>query len=188
MEKQNKLSMKNKSSVDTLDLIQVALMAALAYVATSMIAIPVGNGAVLHLGDAVVFLAAVLLGKKKGAIAAAIGMTLFDVLSPYIIWAPFTFVIKGVMAYIAGTIAYRKGYEGKSFINNLFAFIVAGVFMIAGYFVAGGLLNYYAYGAPSLISAFVLALKDISFNGLQVLAGIAIALPLTGPLKKVLKL
>lgn len=188
MEKQNKLSMKNSSSSDILSLIQVGLMAALAYVATSMIAIPVGNGAVLHLGDAVVFLSAILLGKKKGAIASAIGMTLFDALSLYAIWAPFTLVIKGVMAYIAGAIAFRKGYEGKNFINNLFAFIVAGIFMIVGYFIAGGVLNRFAYGAPNMLAAFALALKDVSFNGLQVLAGIVIALPLTLPLKKVLKL
>jgi uncharacterized membrane protein len=186
--KDNKLSVKNKSSIDTLSLIQVGLMAALTYIATSMIAIPVGNGAVLHIGDTVVFLAAVLLGKKKGAVAAAIGMTLFDVLSPYIIWAPFTLVIKGVMAYIAGTIAYRNGYEGKNFINNLFAFVVAGIFMIGGYFIAGGILNHYAYGAPTLTTGFILALKDVSFNALQVLAGMAIALPLAAPLKKMLKI
>lgn len=188
MGKDNKLSVKGRSSVDTLSLIQVGLMAALTYVATSVIAIPVGNGAVLHIGDTVVFLAAVLLGKKKGAVASAIGMTLFDVLSPYIIWAPFTLVIKGVMAYIAGSIAYRKGYEGKNFINNLFAFVVAGAFMVFGYFIAGGILNHYAYGAPTLVTGFILALKDVSFNVLQVLAGTAIALLLATPLKKMLKI
>ncbi|EQB88680.1 putative membrane protein [Clostridium punense] len=188
MEKQNKLSVNNSSSSDILSLIQVGLMASLVYVATRMIAIPVGSNAVLHLGDAVVFLSALLLGKKKGAIASAIGMTLFDVLSPYIIWAPFTLVIKGAMAYIAGSIAYRKGYEGKNFINNLFAFIVAGIFMIVGYFIAGGILNRFVYGAPNMIAAFALSLENVAFNGLQVLAGIVIALPLAPPLKKVLKL
>jgi uncharacterized membrane protein len=187
--KDNKLSVKNRSTIDTLSLIQVGLMAALTYIATSMIAIPVGNGAVLHLGDTVVFLAAVLLGKKKAAVAAAIGMTLFDVLSGYMIWAPFTLIIKGVMAYIAGTIAYRKGYEGKNFFNNLIAFVVAGVFMIGGYFVAGGILNHYAYGAPTLLSGFTIALiKEAPFNVLQISAGMAIALPLATPLKKMLKI
>ena len=187
MNKDNKISVKSRTSVGILSLIQVGLMASLVYVATSMIAIPVGNGAVLHLGDGMAFLAAILLGKKKGAAASAIGMTLFDVLSSYIIWAPFTFIIKGVMAYIVGTIAYRNKFEGKNFMNNLLAFLTAGVFMCAGYYVAGGILNHYVNGIPTLFQGFVLALKDIPFNILQILAGVVIALPLALPLKKMLR-
>lgn len=188
MGKDDKLSINNRTSNSTLSLIQIGLMAALAYVVTSMIHIPVGNGAVLHLGDSIAFLAAILLGRKRGAVAIAIGMTLFDLLSPYLIWAPFTAVIKGGMVYIAATIAFRKSYDGKNFFNNMWAFVVAGIFMCTGYYIAGGFLNYFVYGAPTLTSAFILALKDVSFNILQVLVGMAIALPLAPSLKRVLKL
>jgi len=187
MSKDNKLSVKNRASLGTLSLIQVGLISALVYVATSMIAIPVGNGAVLHLGDAMAFLAAILLGRKKGATAAAIGMTLFDVLSPYAMWAPFTLVIKGTMAYIVGTIAYRKNFEGKNFMNNLLAFLTAGIFMCVGYFLAGGIVYHYFMGIPTLFQGFIASIKDIPFNILQILAGIAIALPLAMPLKKIIK-
>ncbi|WP_346912997.1 ECF transporter S component [Clostridium sp.] len=167
-------------------IVQIGLMAALTYIATAFIAIPVGDNAVLHIGDAVLFLCAILLGKKRGAVAAAIGMTFFDLFSPYYIWAPFTFVIKGVMAYIAGAIAYRGGFEGEKFWNNLFAFIVAGIVMIFGYFLAGGCLNHFLYGIPTIGQGFVVALKDIPANILQVVGGIVIGLPLSITLKKYL--
>lgn len=176
----------SQSKIKTISLVQIALMAALTYIATAAISIPVGDNAVLHLGDALVFLSAILLGKKKGAIAAALGMTFFDLFSPYYVWAPFTFIIKGSMAYIAGMIAYRGTYEGNSPINNLFAFIIAGIAMIAGYFLAGGLLNHFVYGLPTIGEGLIVALKDIPANILQVVGGIALGLPLAMPLKKYL--
>lgn len=176
----------SRTGSTTLSMVQIALMAALTYIATAVIAIPVGDNAVLHLGDTVVFLCAVLLGKKKGAIAAAIGMTFFDLFSPFYIWAPFTFVIKGAMAYIAGMIAYRSKYEGNNIPNNLLAFIIAGIVMIAGYFFAGGILNHFAYGIQTFGEGLLVALKDIPANIMQVVGGIVIGLPLSIPLKKCL--
>jgi uncharacterized membrane protein len=176
----------SRNSFRIIEIVQIGLMAALTYIATAVIAIPVGDNAVLHIGDAVLFLCAILLGKKRGAVAAAIGMTFFDLFSPYYIWAPFTFVIKGVMAYIAGAIAYRGDYQGDKFWNNLFAFIVAGIVMIFGYFLAGGCLNHFVYGIPTIGQGFIVALKDIPANILQVAGGIVIALPLSIPLKKYL--
>lgn len=182
-----KVSIKaSRNSFSTSGIVQIGLMAALTYIATAFISIPVGDNAVLHIGDAVLFLCAILLGKKRGAVAAAIGMTFFDLFSPYYIWAPFTFVIKGVMAYIAGAIAYRGGFEGEKFWNNLFAFIVAGIVMIFGYFLAGGCLNHFVYGMPTIGQGFVVALKDIPANILQVVGGIVIGLPLSISLKKYL--
>jgi len=113
-------------------------------------------------------------------------MSLYPAFSPYFIWAPFTFVIKGVMAYIAGSIAYRGSYEGDNLWNNLFGFLAGGVFMIAGYFIAGGILNHFAYGIPTFGQGLLVAMKDIPANMFQVVGGIAIALPLSLPLKKYL--
>ncbi|MEG2291222.1 MAG: ECF transporter S component [Clostridium sp.] len=186
MNMKTKLSVRNSKSCRTISMVQVGMMAALVYIATAIIAIPVGESAVIHLGDTVLFLCAILLGKKKGAVAAAIGMTFFDLFSPYYIWAPFTLVIKATMAYIAGTIAYRNNYEGDNLWNNLFAFIVAGIFMIGGYFIAGGILNHFVYGIPTLSQGFLVAIKDIPANIIQSTGGIIIALPLSLPLKKYL--
>jgi len=171
--------------VSTHDIIKVGLMAAIVFVATSIIHVPSFMG-VVHLGDSMVFVAALLLGKKKGAAASAIGMSLFDLLNGYTAWAPFTFVIKGVMAYIAGSIAYRRGYEGKNLLNNIFAFIFAGIFMIAAYYFSGVIMAKYIVSTSITINeAFILAIKDIPGNIAQVVAGIVIAIPLSLSLNKV---
>ena len=169
---ESKENLLTKSRV--LDLVQVALMAAIVYVSVAFINVPSVKG-VIHLGDTTVFLSAILLRRKKAFAASAIGMCLFDLLSPYYIWAPFTFIIKGTMALIAGTIAYRKGYNGKSIGNNIFAFAVAGLFMIVAYYFAGAFI----------FQSFIVALADIQGNIIQVVAGVALAMPLTIALKRV---
>lgn len=171
--------MENKlSSTKTVEIVQIGIMAAIVYIATYLIKIPVGSGAVLHIGDSMVYLAAILLGKKKGVIAAVLGMTIFDLTTPYFFWAPFTLVVKGGMAYITAAIAYRKGYTGDNFWNNLFAFIIAGSWMVLGYLLSGFVV-YELISNDSL-----LAFKDIIFNIGQVTVGIAIALPLSLTLVK----
>lgn len=167
------------------DMVQIALMAAITYIATAVINIPSGVivKGVVHLGDSMVFLAAVLLGKRKAFLSAAIGMCLFDLLSPYAIWAPFTFVIKGTMAYIAAVIAYRNNYEGNNILNNILAFVLGGIWMIAAYYGAGVILMHFTTKI-AFAQAFVLAAAEIPGNIAQVVAGIVLAIPLGKVLKK----
>ncbi|MDP4146795.1 MAG: ECF transporter S component [Bacillota bacterium] len=170
----------------TLSMVQVAIMAAIIYVATWLIQIPVATGGfkgLVHLGDSMVFVAAVLLGRNKAATASAVGMCLFDLLSPYAMWAPFTFVIKGLMAYIAATIAYRNGLQGKSVINNVVGFVLGGIWMILGYFGAGILLNHFGMHMP-WNQSYIAALPNIPADIAQVVIGIIIATPLSLILKK----
>lgn len=176
---------QTKHKIRTIDMVQIALMAAIVYVVTAMINVPVGiggNKAVLHLGDSIVFLAAVLLGKKKAAIAAAIGMSLFDLLSPYAIWAPYTFVIKGIMGYIAAVIAYRSSYKGENILNNIFSFAIAGIWMIGGYYLAGIIIE--LYGNVPLNQAAIAELTYIPANIAQVIVGIIIAVPISEMLRR----
>lgn len=167
------------------DIIQIALMAAITYIATAVINIPTGVvfKGVVHLGDSMVLLAAILLGKKKGFFSAAVGMSLFDILSPYAIWAPFTFFIKGIMAYIAASVAYRKDYNGEKFWNNVIACIAAGIWMVGAYYVAGVLLTHFVTKI-AFSQAVVLSAAEIPGNIAQAIAGSAIALPLGKVLKK----
>lgn len=175
------------SSTGVNDIIQVAMMAAITYVATVMFHIPSFMG-VVHLGDSMIFIAAILLGKRKAAVSSAIGMTLFDILTGYGHWAPFTFVIKGVMGYIAGSIAYREGQNGKNIWNNLLAFSIAGIFMIAAYYLSGVVMaRFILVKTATLNQAFILAIKDIPGNISQVVAGIIIGLPLSITLRNALK-
>jgi uncharacterized membrane protein len=180
MEKREKTLRSNV----VLELVQVGLMAAIVFAATSIIPIKTFMG-VMHAGDSMVFIAAILLGKKKAAVASAIGMVLFDLTHGYIAWAPFTFVIKGVMAYIAAVIAYRSDLRGENFINNLVAFIAAGIFMIAAYYIGGAIiLSFLQSDKQAFSQALIAAAKDIPTNIAQVVIGILIAVPLLGALRK----
>ena len=167
-----------------LELVQVGLMAAIVFVATSIIPIKTFMG-VMHVGDSMVFIAAILLGKKKAVWASAIGMALFDLSHGYLLWAPFTFVIKGAMAYIAAVIAYRADFKGEKFTNNLIAFGVSGIFMIAAYYIGGAIiLTFLQAEKQSFLQAVIISAKDIPTNIAQVVIGILIAVPLLGALRK----
>ena len=59
------------------------------------------------------FIVAIVFGKEKGAIAGAVGMAIFDLSSGWALWAPFTFVVRGIMGYMIGSIAWSKNREWK---------------------------------------------------------------------------
>ncbi|MCY6356329.1 ECF transporter S component [Clostridium sp. ZS2-4] len=178
------------SQSKTIELTQMALMTAIICVATMVIKIPTVMGIGYdHLGDSMVFFAAILFGKKKGMITAALGMSLADLLSGYVYYVPFTFVIKGIMALIAASIAYRGNYEGKNIINNIFAFVVAGAWMVFGYFVAKIILvKFILFKADSFQQALALGLAGIPNNIGQVTVGMVIAIPLIKVLQGKLKI
>ena len=59
---------------DTFSIAYTALMAALVFAATYLIKIPnPATGGYSHMGDCMIFLAVVILGRRNGAIAASIG-------------------------------------------------------------------------------------------------------------------
>ena len=163
------------------EMVLTALMIALVYLSGSIIKVPTVGGFV-HIGDCMVFLSVIVLGRKNGTIASAVGMFLVDALGGYFYWAPFTFVIKGLMAFIAGTII-EKVDSKKGFTifkkEYIFAFAIAGVFMIVGYFLAGTILAAFLTEKIGLIQGFAYAAKDIIGNIIQVTTGIVLAIPLT---------
>ncbi|WP_032122281.1 ECF transporter S component [Clostridium amazonitimonense] len=173
MEKNNELSKRN---IKIQDLVYMSLMSALTLLAASFITIPSYNG-VIHIGDSIVFISVVVLGRKKGAISSALGMFLFDILHGYTYWAPFTLIIKGIMALIAGYL-WEKG-ESKSIIQGVLAFSMSGLFMILAYFLSGALIKLLFSGkAITFTQALIVSSYDIFGNVLQVVVGIIIAMPI----------
>lgn len=164
----------------TLEITQMALMTSIICVATMMIRIPTIMGiGYVHLGDSMVFLAAILFGRRKGIITSALGMSLADFLSGYAYYVPFTFLIKGIMALIVSSIAYRKDYRGKNVLNNIFAFAVSGVWMVFGYFITKIILvKFILFKADTYREALAIALASIPNNIGQVTVGAIIAIPL----------
>ncbi|GFZ33923.1 hypothetical protein CSC2_44490 [Clostridium zeae] len=175
--------MENLKNLKTRDLALTGLMIALVFIAGNIIKIPTAGGFV-HLGDCMVLLSAVILGKKRGALAAAIGMAMVDISGGWIIWAPFTFIIKAGMAYIAGDVIER--FKG-TYISYVVGFVLGGIFMIFGYFLAGTVIAAATSGngfSTAIVGGLVFAAKDIVGNVLQATSGVVIALPLSVALVK----
>lgn len=174
--------MEKRSDIDIKGIVLTALMIAIVYLAGSIIKVP-SVGGFVHIGDCMVFVSVIVLGKRNGTIASAFGMFLVDVLGGYFFWAPFTLIIKGLMAYIAGTIIEKiddKKGTGSFKKEYILAFIISGVFMVIGYFLAGTILAGFLTEKIGLIQGLAYAAKDIIGNIIQVTTGIVIAIPLSG--------
>lgn len=166
------------SNSRTYDLVLTAILIALVFVSTVFlnIKLPIGaNGGLIHLGTAMLFIASILFGPKKGAIAGAIGMGIFDLLSGWVLWAPFTIVTRGLQGYLVGKIAWSNGRQGSSVAVNLLATILSVPIMLAGYYLCEWIL----YG-----NAFV-PLASIPGNIVQNVVGIFISIPLSTLMQKV---
>lgn len=174
--------MEKSKSLNTNEMVLMGLMIALTYLAGSIIKIP-SVGGFVHIGDCMVFLSAIVLGKKKGAVSSALGMFLVDVLGGYYFWAPFTLIIKGSMAYIAGFIL-EKLSGSKDATRYTIAFLFSGVFMVIAYFFAGIIVAGFLTDNVGLIQGIVFSAKDIVGNIIQVGTGIVIALPLSAVIIK----
>ena len=168
---------KERSKFSTKDLVETALLTTLVFVATAFINIrlPIlSSGGLVQLGNVILFAAAILFGKKKGAIAGAVGMAIFDLSSGWALWAPFTLVVRGIMGYIVGTIAYSNNKNGDNFLINILAVFVSGIWMIIGYYITEVIL----YG--NLLAP----VASIPGNITQLVVGLVLGLPLAKILKR----
>lgn len=166
------------SNERTFDLIVTSMLIALVFVATILlnIKLPItANGGLVHLGTAMLFISSILFGPKKGAMAGAIGMALFDLVSGWTLWAPFTFLARGLQGYIVGKIAWSNGRRGNSIVFNLLATIVSIPFMLGGYYICEGVL----------FSSWIIPVASIPGNIVQNVVGMCVAIPVCVVLKKI---
>ena len=112
-----------------------AVFIALTYVFTAFVNIrlPIAaNGGLVHLGNVPLFIGAIIFGKKTGAIAGGVGMGLFDLLSGWTAWAPFTFIIVALMGFAVGAVTEK--HHGIGF--DALAIGVACIIKVVGYYIA----------------------------------------------------
>lgn len=129
-----------------------ALAAALIFVVTRIVVIPItASGAYVNFGDVSIYFIAYLLGGPVTAIAAAIGSALTDLSLGYAIYAPATFLIKGLMGLTAGFMLRQK-----KFWVYVMACFIGGAIMTAGYALY-----------ESFIFGTVMALANIPANLIQ---------------------
>ena len=150
---------------------------ALVFLATAFINIrlPIAaNGGLIHLGNVPLFLAAAIFGKRTGAVCGAFGMGLFDLLSGWTLWAPFTFVIAGLIGYTVGRLTEDPA---ASYPRYVLAVILALIIKVAGYYIAEAVI-YGNLAAP---------LASIPGNVIQIGVASAVFLIVIKPIRAGLK-
>ncbi len=165
--------MRSKNTKKTGQVVYGAVFIALVYVCTAFVNIRlpiIANGGLIHLGNVPLFIIAIVFGKKYGALAGGVGMALFDILSAWTIWAPFTLVIVGLMGFAVGTITQK----GNSFTLNLLAIIAACAIKVVGYYLAEGLL----YGN------WIAPMASVPGNLAQIGVAAVVVLPFVGRIRK----
>ena len=154
-----------------------ALFAAFCCIATVVIQVPAPLVGYLNLGDCVVLTGAFLLGPFYGALAAGIGSALADLLSGFVQYVPATFVIKGLVALIAGVLFafLRRRLCVPVHLSRFLAGLLGESVMVLGY------LTYEAW----LLGYGAAALSGMPFNVVQAALGIAVSMVLTSLLLKI---
>jgi len=159
------------------NLVMTALILGLVMLATSTFRIPSPfTQGYVHLGDTMIFLGVLVLGRKNGTIAAGIGSALADVMAGYAVYAPWTLIIKGLMAFVMATfIEWASKREGKTLriagipLFEIMGMVVAGAVMAAGYCIVDGILagNMAAglLGVPANVGQFVVGMILASVLG-----------------------
>ncbi|NLA72820.1 MAG: ECF transporter S component [Clostridiales bacterium] len=154
------------------------LFAAIICAATLVVQIPAPMNGYLNLGDCFVLLSAFVLGPVYGFCAASIGSAFADVISGYSLYAPATFLIKGLVAVIAFYIfaVYDKIMPKYKIVGRIISAAVAELFMVFGYFVCALLLFREGLSA---------AAATIPGNLIQAVAAIVAAIPIYEMLKRI---
>ena len=136
--------MKNKK---LLRLVIAAMFAALVTGLTFFPKIPIPGGGYVHLGDAMIYLAASFLPLPYAMAAAAIGGGLADILSGFASYAPFTIIVKALL-----TVAFTSKNEKILAKRNYFAPMAGLVITPVIYLFADAILaNSFAAAVPNMI-------------------------------------
>lgn len=159
-----------KKHISTRDITKIAIMAALVFVATFLIKIPSLNG-YTHIGDSMVIISALILGKKKGALAAGLGAGLCDLLSGYMQYIIPTFLIKAIMVLIIATIG--ENLIGKTKSAWIIGSIIGCTFQVIGYCLV-----------ETVMYGFAGAIASVPGNIIQSIVGIVLAVVLAAVLEK----
>lgn len=135
---------------NTKKLVFAALMAALTFVATTIIKLPSPTNGYIHPGDGLVFLSGVLLGPLYGGLAAGIGSMFVDLLSGYTHYVLGTFIIKMLAAMACGFLSKYLVNTVKKIVPRIILSSLVGAFIIViGYFLYESIYLGYGFAAAS---------------------------------------
>jgi uncharacterized repeat protein (TIGR04002 family) len=161
-------------------LVLSSLFAALIFVSITFFHVPNGLGGVIHFGDALIFIAAVLLPFPYALPVAAVGAGMFNLLMAPV-WLPFTIVIKPLMTLcftsegntVLGPVRNIIGpFAGLTI--NTFLYFCANWILFTHYTAVAAAPALLIQGGGSIIFYFVIAcaLDRIGIKNLLAKAGL----------------
>lgn len=164
--------MKKKSDL-VFKMVLTAIFAALCYVITWLVAIPIpgtSGAGYINLSDLFIFVIAGLVDPWTAGIVGGLAGMLADITSGYGFFAPFTLLIKFIEGVVSGFFfkAIIKGDDTrkKRYLKSLLAFIAGGLLMAALYMIP----DYVTYTSITVSSdpqSFYFIFFDFAFNIIQ---------------------
>lgn len=169
---------KSKFSAEKVAL--TGLMAALVF-ASNLITIKIPLGADItriHLGNACMLFAAMLLGGPLGGTAAGLGSMLYDLTdASFVSSAPFTLVFRFLMGFTCGSIAHFGGREGKNAKFNIIGAIAGSALYVMLYLGKTFIVKHYIEGM-TLDASMVLVMQKSIASIFNAVVGVVISVPL----------
>ena len=158
------------------ELAAIAVMAALCFVATYSIMIPIpATSGYFNIGDIFVIISGLVFGPIVGGVAGGLGSAISDLMGGYYFFVPFTLIIKGCEGLIAG---YVGGRLATAKLNRvILAWALGGSAVVIGYFAV-----------ESIFFGVSAAVVEVPVNLLQVIVAGVVGVPVSQALKIRIKL
>ncbi len=155
----------DRGRVTITELTLCGVFAALVFLLTRYIQVQIipAKGGLVHLGNVPMFFAAAFFGKRVGAVCGGVGMALSDLLSQWVVYAPASLIIVGIMGLVFGAIVRRK----PTIVNLIAATIVVLAIKLTGYYLFEVFLT----------MSVTVPLASIPGNIMQIVTGAIIAIP-----------
>lgn len=118
----------------------------------TMLHVPIGAGGYIHVGDAVIYVSAMLMGGPWAFISAAIGAACADIVSGFAFYAIPSAIIKILIA-VPFVMISKKTSKILSIRSAIFT-VISGVITVLGYFIADLIL--YREGAIADLPANII--------------------------------
>ncbi len=118
----------------------------------TMLHVPIGAGGYIHVGDAVIYVSAMLMGGPWAFISAAIGAACADIVSGFAVYAIPSAIIKILIA-VPFVMISKKTSKILSIRSATFT-VISGVITVLGYFIADLIL--YREGAIADLPANII--------------------------------
>lgn len=152
----------SRFDLDATTVALAAVVGAAVAVATMAISFPVGIG-YLNFGEVIIYTAAFLFGGTIGGLGGGVGAAAADLILGFPMYAPITFVAKGIEGFVVGRLA------GASLRRKAIAVAAGAPVMIVAYFLARLVFE----GFPAAI------FQELPIDVLQAVVGFVIAVPLS---------